>query len=191
MDSGIGVVVALGAFFVWALVIWNRLVALRKRVTGALTLVMAQLQRRHELAGELVESSRGRLHDERGALQAVAGARDAAVTAARDLNHQDARAMEAVARSEQTLSSALNRLLALAEASADLQADDRMRRISHEMTTTDTGLGPARKAFNDAVQDFNAALEAFPAVMFAGLLGFRAAVPLAPLDAHAAAAGAA
>jgi LemA protein len=57
-----------------------------------------------------------------------------------------------------------------------------MMQLSEEVTTTENKLSFARQAFNDAVMHFNTALQSFPAVMFAGTLGFKPAAVLAPLD---------
>ena len=94
-------------------------------------------------------------------------------------------AMGGLARAEGALSSALGRLFALVEAYPDLKANQNMMQLAEEITTTENKLAFARQAFNDAVMQLNTALEAFPAVMFAGMLGFRRATPLAPLGSEA------
>src|SRR5690606_11284796 len=78
MDTSFAIVVALGAFFVLVVVVYNRLVALRNRVDNALAQIDVQLKRRHDLIPNLVETARGYLAHERGALEAVVAARDAA-----------------------------------------------------------------------------------------------------------------
>ena len=184
MDSSMPIVVALGAFFIWALVIYNRLVTLRNRVANALAQIDVQLKRRHDLIPNLVETARGYMSHERETLQTVISAREAAraagQTAAR--NPADAQAMAAMAQAEGALSSSLGRFFALAEAYPDLKADQNMMQLSEEVATTENKLSFARQAFNDAVMHLNTALESFPAVMFAATLGFRPAAPLAPLD---------
>jgi len=54
-----------------------------------------------------------------------------------------------------------------------------MMQLSEEMTTTENKVAFARQAFNDAVMAYNTAREVFPAVMFAGMLGFQLAQLLA------------
>ncbi len=184
MDSSITVAIALGAFFVWALVIYNRLVALRNRVANGLAQIDVQLKRRHDLIPNLVETARGYLSHERQTLEAVVSARAAAQAAgqAATLDAGDEPAMAAMASAEGALSASLGRLFALAEAYPDLKADQNMMQLSEEIITTENKLSFTRQAFNDAVMHFNTALESFPAAMFAGALGFRRAVMLAPLD---------
>ena len=184
MDSSMTVAVALGAFFIWALVIYNRLVALRNRVANALAQIDVQLKRRHDLVPNLVETARGYMSHERETLEAVINARDAARAAGQAASSApgDARAMAAVAQTEGVLSATLGRFFALAEAYPDLKANQNMMQLSEEVTTTENKLSFERQAFNDAVLQFNTALESFPAVMFAGMLGFKPATVLAPLD---------
>jgi LemA protein len=184
MDPSLSVVIALGAFFIWALVIYNRLVALRNRVSNALAQIDVQLKRRHDLIPNLVETARGYMAHERETLQAVIGARDSAQAAGRaaSADPANAQAMAAMAQAEGALSSSLGRLFALAEAYPDLKANQNMMQLSEEITTTENKVSFARQAFNDAVMHFNTALQSFPAVLFAATLGFKPAVELAPLD---------
>jgi LemA protein len=184
MDSSLAVAVALGAFFIWALVIYNRLVALRNRVSNALAQIDVQLKRRHDLIPNLVETARAYMAHESGTLEAVVNARNSAQAAGRAAasNPRDPQALSDMAQAEGALSSTLNRFFALAEAYPELKANQNMMQLSEEVTTTENKLSFARQAFNDAVMHFNTALQSFPAVLFAGTLGFREAAVLAPLD---------
>ena len=184
MDPSLSVVVALGAFFIWALVIYNRLVALRNRVSNALAQIDVQLKRRHDLIPNLVETARGYMAHERETLEAVISARDSARRAGESAagDPSNGQALASMAKAEGVLSSSLGRLFALAEAYPDLKANQNMMQLSEEITTTENKLSFARQAFNDAVMHFNTALQSFPAVMFAGMLGFRPSAELAPLD---------
>jgi LemA protein len=165
-------------------VIYNRLVALRNRVSNALAQIDVQLKRRHDLIPNLVETARGYMAHERDTLQAVIGARDSAQAASRAAagNPADPQALAAVAQAEGALSSSLSRFFAVAEAYPDLRANQNMMQLSEEITTTENKLSFARQAFNDAVMHFNTALQSFPAVLFAATLGFKQAAVLAPLD---------
>ena len=184
MDPSVSVAVALGAFFIWALVIYNRLVALRNRVANALAQIDVQLKRRHDLIPNLVETARGYMAHERETLQAVISARDSAQAAGKAAsgNPADTQALAAMAQAEGTLTSTLCRFFAVAEAYPDLKANQNMMQLSEEITTSENKLSFARQAFNDAVMHFNTALQSFPAAMFASTLGFRPAAVLAPLD---------
>ena len=184
MDPNLSIVVSLGAFFIWALLIYNRLAAHRKRVANELAQIEVHLKRRHELIPDLVETARGYLTQDGETLKAVIRAVDSAQAAGKTASRGpgDAAAMADMAKTEGVLSSSLNRLLALTEAHPELKADRKMMQLSEEIITTENKLSLARLAYNDEVMSLNKALEAFPAVMFASTLGFRPATPLAPLD---------
>jgi LemA protein len=184
MDSSLSVAVALGAFFVWALFIYSRLVTLRRQVVDALAEIRNLLKRRHELVPDLIETTRAYLAHEHVTLEAVATARVRAqsVGDAAALDPSDEEAMTALAQAEGSLSSALNRFLALAEAHLDLKANTSIVQLTAEIAGSDSKLAVARREYNGAVAKFNSALQAFPAVMFAPALGFKPAATLAALD---------
>jgi LemA protein len=184
MDPSLSVAVALGAFFIWALVIYSRLVTLRRQVVDALAQIGSLLKRRHELVPDLIDTTRAHLAHERGTLEAVTSARAKAQSAGgrATLDPADAGAMNALAQAEGSLSSALNRFLALAEAHPEIKADTQIVQLTAEIAGSDSKLSVARRSYNEAVLQFNSALQAFPAVMFAAPLGFRPAATLAALD---------
>ena len=74
----IGVIVVLGLMF---LGIYNRLVAKRQRANQAFADIDVQLKQRHDLIPNLVETVKGYAAHERGTLEAVTDARNAAVGA--------------------------------------------------------------------------------------------------------------
>ena len=184
MDSSLSVAVALGAFFVWALVIYSRLIALRKQVAAALAQIGSLLQRRHVIVPDLIEATRSYLSHEPETLEAVqaAGARAKSASGGAALDPSDAEAVNALAQAEGRLSSALNRFLAVAEAHPGLKADTNLVQFTAEIAGSDAKLSLARQSYNEAVLQFNSALQAFPAVMFAAPLGFKPAATLAALD---------
>lgn len=161
--------------------IYNNLVGLRNRFKNAFAQIDVQLKRRYDLIPNLVEVAKGYMKHERETLDAVISARNAAVSAANTAagNPADGDAMAKLGRAESNLGGALGRLFALAEAYPDLKANQNMMQLSEEMTTTENKVAFARQAFNDAVMAYNTAREVFPAVLFAGMLGFQPAQLLA------------
>jgi LemA protein len=83
--------------------------------------------------------------------------------------------MNQLAGAEGALTGALGRLFALAEAYPDLKANQNMLALQEELTSTENKVAFARQAYNDAVMTYNTAREVFPAVVFAGTMGFTAA----------------
>ena len=164
----------------WAVMAYNRLVTLRNRIANAFAQIDVQLKRRHDLVPNLVEVARGYLQHEASTLQAVVAARGQAVQAAHSARSQPLNAahLGALAAAENALGSGLGRLLAVAESYPELQANEQMRALHEELTSTENRLGFARQAFNDQVLEFNDAATQFPALIVARLLGFTPATML-------------
>ena len=164
----------------WAVMAYNRLVTLRNRIANAFAQIDVQLKRRHDLVPNLVEVARGYLQHEASTLQAVVAARGQAVQAAHSARSQPLNAahLGALAAAENALGSGLGRLLAVSESYPELQANEQMRALHEELTSTENRIGFARQAFNDQVLEFNDAATQFPALIVARLLGFTPATML-------------
>jgi len=162
------------ALVVFAISIYNRLVAGRNRFKNAFAQIDVQLTRRHDLIPNLVEVAKRYMAHERDTLEAVIKARTVAVdglrNAARDPS--DPAAMKALAEAEQGLSGALGRLFALSESYPDLKANENMMQLSEELTTTENKVAFARQAYNDSVMSYNTLRESFPNNLFAGWFNF-------------------
>ena len=167
--------------------LYNRVVALKNKVANAFGQMDVQLKRRHDLIPNLVETARAYMTHERSTLEAVVNARNTAQAVGQLAAQQpgDAQALAAMAQAEGALSSTLGRFFALAEAYPDLKANQTMMQLSEELTTTENKVAFARQAFNDAVMELNTAIQSFPAVVFAGALGFTTAALLQPLESEA------
>ena len=147
----------------WVITIYNGLVAMRQRVNQSFADVDVQLRQRHDLVPNLVETVRGYAAHERGTLDEVVKARNAAVAA-------QGPAQQAAA--ENMLSSALRQLFALAEAYPDLKANAGFQQLQAELTDIENKIAAARRFFNNAVQEYNTGIQRFPAALFAASLGF-------------------
>ena len=142
--------------------IYNRLVALRQNVHQGVADIDAQLRQRHDLIPNLVNTVKGYATHERDTLDAVVAARNRAAESTNSAN-------------EAQLRVALDKLLALGEAYPDLKASANFQELQSELADVEDKLAAARRALNAAVSRFNAARESFPAVLFAGALGFQQA----------------
>ena len=170
------IVVVVPVFFVlmWIVGAYNRLVALRNRFKNAYAQIDVQLKRRYDLIPNLVETAKGYIKHERGTLEAVVAARNAAsaanVRAAQ--NPGDAAAMKELSGAETALTSTLGRLFAVAEAYPDLKANTTMMALMEELTSTENKVAFARQAYNDSVMAYNTQRETFPTNMIAGPFNF-------------------
>ena len=148
---------------VWVISIYNGLVTMRQRVNQAFADVDVQLRQRHDLVPNLVETVKGYAAHERGTLDEVVKARNAAVAA-------QGPAQQAAA--ENMLSGALRQLFALSEAYPDLKANANFQALQAELTDIENKIAAARRFFNNAVQEYNTGIQRFPAALFASAFGF-------------------
>ena len=171
----------------WAIALYNGLIGKRNRFRNAFAQIEVQLQRRYDLIPNLVETAKGYMSHEKDTLEAVIAARNQAMGAmqAAAAAPGDSSAMANLASAEAGLGGVLGRLMAVAEAYPDLQANQNMMAVQEELTSTENKVAFARQAFNDAVTLFNTARETFPAVLIAGLLGFKEAILFEVDDASA------
>ena len=170
----IGILVLLGVIFA---VMYNRLVGRRNQVDNAWSQIDVQLKRRYDLIPNLVETAKGYIKHERGTLEAVIAARNAASSASVRAAQSpgDATAMKQLAGAEAALTGTLGRLFALAEAYPDLKANTTMITLMEELTSTENKVAFARQAYNDAVMTYNTRREQVPANIIAGMFSFTAA----------------
>jgi LemA protein len=177
----LGIVVALVVF---AIAVYNRLVALRNRFKNAFAQIDVQLKRRYDLIPNLVESVKGYLQHERQTLEAVIRARGDAVGAAQRAAAApgDPAAMRSLAQAEGALGGALGRLLAVFEAYPDLKANQNVLALQEELTSTENKIAFARQAYNDSVMEYNTRRESFPDNFFTGVFGFAPAELLAATE---------
>jgi len=170
----LGIVVVI---VIWAIMIYNGLVALRNRYKNAFSQIDVQLKRRYDLIPNLVETAKGYLKHERETLEAVVKARNQAVAAAQaaGANPGSPAAMQQLSQAEGALTGVLGRLFAVAEAYPELKANQNIMSLQEELSSTENKVAFARQAFNDSVMEYNNRRESFPANIFAGMFSFNAA----------------
>jgi LemA protein len=147
----------------WGIMTYNGLVSLRQRVGQAFADIDVQLRQRHDLIPNLVETVKGYAAHERGTLEEVIKARNVAMTA-------QGPAQQAAA--ENSLSGALRQLFALSESYPDLKANANFQQLQAELTDIENKIAASRRFFNNAVSEYNAGIQQFPAGLFAASLGF-------------------
>ena len=143
---------------------YNNLVRMRNRVDNAWAQVNVQLQRRLDLIPNLVETVKGYASHESGTLQAVTEARTAAMAATTP---------EARAEAENMLTGALKTLFAVSEAYPDLKASTNFLDLQAQLSETEDKISYMRQSYNDTVMKYNNGIQTFPAVIFAGMFGFK------------------
>ena len=142
---------------------YNRLVGLRQRANQAFADIDVQMQQRHDLVPNLVETVKGYAAHERGTLDDVIKARNAAMSA---------QGPAQVSAAENQLSGALGRLIALSAAYPDLKANANFQQLAAELSDLENKIAASRRFFNNAVQEYNTGIQQMPAALFAGMFGF-------------------
>lgn len=169
----LGVVVLLALYGIGQ---YNGLVKLRNRFRNAFAQIDVQLKRRHDLIPNLVETAKAYLSHEKDTLEAVIKARNAAESAREGLSPDNAAGMEKLMAAEGGLGSVMGRLFALSESYPDLKANENMKQLSEELTSTENKVAYARQGYNDSVMVYNTKREVFPSNIIAGMFNFNAGV---------------
>jgi LemA protein len=159
----IGIVVILLVAFV---AIYNGLVRLRNQLKNAWAQIDVQLKRRHDLIPNLIEMVKGYMKYERETLEAITKARTIAQQATSASPGERAKV-------EGELSSALTRLLAVAERYPDLKASQNFLSLQEELASTENKISFSRQFYNDSVMQYNNQTQMFPSNVIAGMAGFK------------------
>ena len=158
----LGVIVVI---VVAVIMIYNGLVAMRQRVNQSFADIDVQLKQRHDLIPNLVETVKGYAAHERGTLEAVIQARNAAVA----VSGQGPAAQGAA---ENMLTGALRQMFALSESYPDLKANANFQQLQAELTDIENKIAASRRFFNNSVSEYNTGIQQFPAALFAASFGF-------------------
>ncbi len=169
-----GVVIALIVIVVIVVILllvfvgqYNGLVRLRNLVQEAWRQIDVELNRRHDLIPNLVESVKGYAAHERGVFDEVARARSAAAAPGSSPAEQ--------AQQENQLTQALGRLFAVAEAYPVLRASENFQQLQAELTNTEDRIAAGRRFYNANVRSLNTKVESFPSNIIAGMFHFERA----------------
>jgi LemA protein len=165
------VLLAAGLF---AMVVYNRLVALSTNCENAFAQIELQLKRRYDLIPNLVECVKSYMAHEQKTLESVIAARNQAAAGLKQATEQPKNpdALQSWMGAEGALNGALGRLTAVIEAYPNLKADESVAGLTEELTSTENRIAYARQAYNDWVTGFNASRLTFPNCYFADMLGF-------------------
>ena len=157
------IVVGLIVLAIVGVVIYNRLIRSRNRVSTAWSDIDVQLQRRHDLVPQLVKAVDQYAKYERATLEAVTELRTEA------MQQVDVRARGKV---EEQLGAGIERLIALAESYPDLKANENFLNLQNQLVETENYLQFARRYYNGSVRDYNTLIESVPSNIVASLFRF-------------------
>ena len=166
----IGAVAALLA--VYCVSTYNSLAKAEQEVAGAWSNVEAQYQRRSDLIPNLVNTVKGYAAHESQTLEGVVEARAKATSITVDGANMSAEQMAAYVDAQSSITSALGRLIAVAENYPDLKANQNFLELQAQLEGTENRIAVERQRYNDIVNGFNQRVVTFPANIVASLFGF-------------------
>ena len=161
------VLVILAILAISAVGVYNRIISLENRFQNAWSQIDVQLKRRVDLIPNLVETVKGYAAHEKTVFEEVARSRQALMSA-KGINES--------AQAANQMTSALGRLFAIAENYPELKANENFKMLQEELSSVENKIAYARQFYNDAVLQYNNAIETVPGVFMAGPMNKKQAV---------------
>ncbi len=160
----IGIVIFIILIIIGAIIIYNSLISLKRRVENAWSQIDVQLRRRHDLIPNLVNAVKGYMKFEKETLTKVIEARAKAINSS---------SIQEKAAAEGELSNFLGRLMAIVESYPELKASESVAELMEELKNTENRISFARQLYNDLVTRFNTKISIFPHNIIAGIFQFK------------------
>ncbi len=160
MEYAIGGLVLI---LLYAVVIYNKFIALQARGEASWSDIDVQLKRRHNLIPNLIRTVKAYTEHEKSTLEHVTQARVQSKTAANVLDQ---------AAAESVLSSAIGKIMMVAEAYPDLKANQNFIELQNQLAEVEDTIQNARRYYNAVVRDFNTLVDSFPSLLIARLFAF-------------------
>jgi len=172
---GVLLLVAL-AVFIGGCNINNRMVALSAATDARWADVQNVYQRRSDLIPNLVSTVQGAANFEKSTITEVIAVRASVGQVKLDVSTapKDAEQLKQFEQAQGQLSSALSRLLVVAERYPELRATQAFRDLQAQLEGTENRIAVERRNFNAAVQNYNTAIRTFPNSFIANMRGFQA-----------------
>jgi LemA protein len=159
------ITISIIVFIVFVTIIYyNKFIKYKNKVKEAWSTVDVQLKRRYNVIPNLVETVKGYASHEKEVMENLTIARSNAINAG-TVGEQ--------AAAENSISSALKSIFAVAENYPDLKANTNFLQLQEALMSVEDEIQMARRYYNAIVKDNNTALEQFPGVLFAKMFGFK------------------
>lgn len=173
------ILIVLGILFVIGFIIYrmfagtyNTMVELQETIPKEWAQVESQYQRRADLIPNLVNTVKGYAKFEQETLTKVIEARASATQVKVDPSNITPEQLQQFQQAQNGVSSALSRLLVVAENYPDLKANQNFLDLQAQLEGTENRIAVARNRFNEVVQPYNVYIKRFPANLLAGMYGF-------------------
>ena len=152
---------------------YNSLVTMREQVNRDWSNVENVYQRRADLIPNLVNTVKGYAAHEQETFTNVTEARSKATSVTIDAANMTDEDMKRFQAAQGEVTSALSRLLAVAEAYPDLKANQNFLELQSQLEGTENRIAVERRKFNETATTYNTELKRFPTILYAGMLGFK------------------
>jgi LemA protein len=153
---------------IWLMVSYNRFVRQRNLVQESWRQIDVELQRRHDLIPNLVETVKAFAAQERNVLVSVIEARNRAEQVRQSPGIQAAQQAQA----EGQLQRAIGGLFAVAEAYPDLKSNQNFLALQQQLAETEDRIAAGRRYYNANVRELNTRVESFPSNLVGRAFGF-------------------
>jgi LemA protein len=150
--------------FIWAIMIYNKLVSNRNMADEGWSSIDVQLKRRADLIPNLIQTVRAYMKHEEGLLSRISELRSQSI-AARQVSDQS--------KAEGELSRSLGQLFAIAENYPDLKANQNFLQLQSQLSEMEEHIQMARRYYNGSVRNYNIQVESFPDMIIASSFKFR------------------
>lgn len=158
-------IIAIIIIYVFAL--YNSFVKLNNKVKEAFSTMDVYLKKRWDLIPNIVETVKGYAKHEKDTLKAVVNLRNSAY---------DNMSVDDKIKTNEKISTGINKIMALAEAYPDLKANENFKELSKQLTKIEDDIANSRKYYNGVVRIFNNKVEMFPSNIFANIFGYKSKV---------------
>ena len=170
--SVIIILAVIAVIVIWAVSMYNGLVAMDEKVNGQWANVETQYQRRADLIPNLVNTVKGYATHEKETLEGVVEARSQATQMKVDAADLTPEKLAQYQKAQGAVTSALGKLLAITENYPDLKASENFKDLQTQLEGTENRITRARQEYNEAVKEYNAAIRRFPGSVVASLFGY-------------------
>lgn len=153
---------------VYAITLYNGLVALKHNVSKNLANIDVLLKQRHDELPKLIETCKQYMGYEQDTLERVIQARSSVASA------QAQGDVKELGKAETMMRAGLGQLFALAENYPELKADETFKHLQQRITGLENSIADRREFYNESVNNNNVRIEQFPDVIIARFFNFKA-----------------
>jgi len=155
---------AIVGLVIYVVTIFNGLVALKNDIAKAWSNIDILLKQRHDELTKLLEVCKGYMNFERDTLQKVTQARS---------QYQAAVSVDQKAQADQSLTTAVRGLFAVAENYPQLKANDNFTKLQNRITDLENSIADRREFYNDSVNTFNIRIQQMPDTLLAAFMNLK------------------